>query len=186
MMELGQPMHAFDADTIEGNVIVRQAKDGESLTALDGKTYELTKEDIIIADNQKVLAIAGIMGGMDTGIGPNTRNVCIESAVFDPTSIRLTAQRLGLRSEASTRFEKSLDPTLSISALKRAIQFLDFVKTGGAVSGFATYIDSKKLNEVELKLSHDFIVSRIGTQLDPSEILRTLDVLEFSPTQTPD
>ena len=94
MMECGQPIHAFDADRIDGGIIVRQAKIGETLVALDSKEYTLTPEDIVIADKSKVLAIAGVMGGMQSGISESTKNICIESAVFDPVKIRLTAQRL--------------------------------------------------------------------------------------------
>ncbi len=181
MMELGQPMHAFDADTINGSIIVRQAKSWESLVALDGKTYELTSDDIVIADSGKVLAIAGVMGGIDTGISPTTKNIYIESAVFDPTSIRLTAQRLGLRSEASTRFEKSLDPTFSQEALRRAMQFLNFSNISGMVVGAFEYLDESRVNRMVLALSHDFIEARIGVPLQEAEVLKTLSDLEFAP-----
>lgn len=181
MMELGQPMHAFDADTIVGHIIVRQARDGESIVALDGKIYELTPEDIVIADTEKVLAIAGVMGGLATGITAATKNICIESAVFDPTSIRLTAQRLGLRSDASTRFEKSLDPTFSEVALRRAMQFLKFAKVGGTVTGHFEYLNEDKVNHTVLSLTHTFIESRIGVAISEAEVLKTLSDLEFAP-----
>jgi phenylalanyl-tRNA synthetase beta chain len=182
MLELGQPMHAFDADTIEGHIIVRQANEGESLTALDGKTYTLQPSDIVIADTKKVLAIAGVMGGMDSGITENTTNICIESAVFDPISIRLTAQRLGLRSDASTRFEKSLDPLLSSKALRRAVQILDFAGVGGEICGISEYIREESVQKIELDVPHDFIESRIGTPVSPEEASRILTKLGFAPT----
>ena len=128
MMEYGQPMHAFDADMIEGDVIVRQARAGETLVTLDGKERALEASDILIADEKKILGLAGVMGGYTSRITDSTKNICIESAVFDPVSIRLTAQRLGLRSDASTRYEKSLDPTLSVPALIRGLDILHFSK----------------------------------------------------------
>ncbi len=128
MMEYGQPMHAFDADTIEGAVVVRQAREGETLVTLDGKERVLLPTDILIADEVKILGLAGVMGGLSSRITESTRNICIESAVFDPVAIRLTAQRLGLRSDASTRYEKSLDPTLSERALMRGLDILSFSK----------------------------------------------------------
>ncbi len=181
MLELGQPMHAFDADTIEGYIIVRQARAGESIVALDGKTYLLLPTDIVIADTQKVLAIAGIMGGLDSGITANTKNICIESAVFDATAIRLTAQRLGLRSDASTRFEKSLDPLLSSLALRRAIQLLNFAKVGGTITGISEYVNAGKVRNIELNVPHDFIESRIGTTLSVEEATGILERLGFMP-----
>lgn len=93
MTELGQPMHAFDADKIDGAVSVRLAKEGESLFALDGKEYALTPEDLVIADEKKVLAIAGVIGGAYSAVSADTKNVLVESATFDPTSVRLTAVR---------------------------------------------------------------------------------------------
>lgn len=122
MQEFGQPMHVFDADKVSGKIIVRQAKKGEKLIALDGGEYELTPEDMVIADEEKVLSIAGIMGGLDSGVTENTENVIFESANFEPVSIRKTSQRLGLRSESSMRFEKSLDPAQCKRALFAAVE----------------------------------------------------------------
>ena len=124
LLEYGQPMHVFDADKVAGDIIVRPALAGEKLLALDGVTYELSPEDLVIADEQKVLSIAGIMGGEDSGVTESTKRIIFESANFDATSIRKTSQRLGLRSESSQRFEKSLDPMQCRSALLAAIQLL--------------------------------------------------------------
>lgn len=119
-------MHAFDADKVEGEVSVRLAKDGESLLALDGKEYSLTSEDLVIADEKKVLAIAGVIGGAESAVSETTKNVLIESATFDPKSVRLTAVRTGCRTDASTRYEKSLDPLLTGRALARTLDLLKF------------------------------------------------------------
>jgi len=110
ILEFGQPMHVFDADKIEGKLIIRQAKKGESLVALDGETYKLDETITVIADEKKVLSIGGVMGGAASGVTKETKNIIFESAHFDPVSIRKTSQKLGLRSESSMRFEKSLDP----------------------------------------------------------------------------
>lgn len=122
MLEFGQPMHVFDADKVEGDIIVRLAKPGEKLLALDGEEYELTGEDLVIADQVKVLSIAGIMGGLPSSVTADTTNVIFESANFEPVAIRKTSQRLGLRSESSMRFEKSLDPEQCRKALLAAAE----------------------------------------------------------------
>ncbi len=122
MMEYGQPMHVFDADKIEGKIIVRQAKAGETLVALDGETYELSPEDMVVADEQKALSVAGIMGGLDSSVTTDTKNVVFEVANWDPVQIRKTSQRLGLRSDSSMRYEKSLDPEKCRKALMAATE----------------------------------------------------------------
>ena len=120
-------MHAFDAEKIVGHITVRQAREGETLLALDSKEYALTPHDIVIADSEKVLAVAGVIGGMGSAISETTKHAYFESACFDPVSIRLTSQRLGLRTDASMRFEKSLDPTLASRALPRVFDLLKFL-----------------------------------------------------------
>ena len=136
MMDLGQPLHAFDATCIAGEqIIVRQAKKGEKILALDGKNYDLNTSDLVIADQGKPVALAGIMGGEHFSINANTTSVIFESANFDPTTIRKTAQRLSLRSESSSRFEKNLDPEYTIQALLRAVGLLlDMNKKASMVS----------------------------------------------------
>ncbi len=106
----GQPMHVFDADKVKGCIIIRMAKKGEKLIALDEEEYTLTENDIVVADEEKVLSIAGIMGGLESSVTKKTKNIVFESANFDPATIRHTSARLGLRSESSMRYEKSLDP----------------------------------------------------------------------------
>lgn len=184
MMELGQPMHAFDADTIEWHIIVRQARVGESVTALDGKTYDLIPDDIVIADTTKILAIAGVMWGLHTGISETTKNICVESAVFDAASIRQTAKRLSLTSDASMRFGKSLDPTFSPIALRRAVQFLEFAKVGGTLVGYSEYLNESPLRDSTLAFTHAQIEKSIGIKISENEILKTLSDLEFAPVKT--
>lgn len=106
MTEIGQPMHVFDADTISGNITLRMAKIGEKFVGLDNKEYTLTPEDLIIVDEKHILALAGVMGGLSSGTTESTRRIYVESASFDPVTVRKTSQRLGIRTDSSVRFEK--------------------------------------------------------------------------------
>ncbi|MDP2790074.1 MAG: phenylalanine--tRNA ligase subunit beta [bacterium] len=123
MLELGQPLHAFDADKLN-QIVVRSAKPNEQLVTLDGEKRNLLTSDLVIADKQRAIAIAGVMGGQDTEVSEHTKRVIIESARFDPIRVRLTAQRLHLRSEASNRFEKGIDPALAIEAADRCAAYI--------------------------------------------------------------
>lgn len=106
MTEIGQPMHVFDADTIAGNITLRMAKKGEIFAGLDGKEYTLTPDDLVIVDEKQILALAGIMGGKSSGTTDATRRIYLESASFNPVTVRKTSQRLGIRTDSSMRFEK--------------------------------------------------------------------------------
>lgn len=106
MTEIGQPMHVFDADVIVGNITLRMAKKGETFAGLDGKEYTLTPDDLVIVDEKQILALAGIMGGKTSGTTEATRRIYVESASFDPVTVRKTSQRLGIRTDSSMRFEK--------------------------------------------------------------------------------
>jgi phenylalanyl-tRNA synthetase beta chain len=130
MLESGQPLHAFDADRVQGKLRVRFAVDGESLLALDGKTYALTSEDLVIADESGPVAIAGVMGGEGTGVSATTRRVWLESAAFEASRIRKTSRRLGLSSDSSYRFERGVDVAGVVRASQRATQLLG--KVAGA------------------------------------------------------
>ncbi|MGA9855332.1 MAG: phenylalanine--tRNA ligase subunit beta, partial [Gammaproteobacteria bacterium] len=124
MLELGQPLHAFDLRKIQGGIVVRWAQDGESLTLLDGRSITLSKDVLVIADHKKTKALAGIMGGEDSGIADDTVDIFIESAFFAPQAIAGRARRYGLVSEASHRFERGVDPALPRRALERATALL--------------------------------------------------------------
>ncbi|WP_067845855.1 phenylalanine--tRNA ligase subunit beta [Alicyclobacillus mali (ex Roth et al. 2021)] len=125
MLEWGQPLHAFDADAIaQGTIVVRQAREGERLVTLDGQERALTPDMMVIADPEKAIGLAGVMGGENSEIGPSTRRIALESARFDGASIRRTGQALSLRSEAQQRFEKGVDPAAVSSALHRATELL--------------------------------------------------------------
>ncbi|EEO89899.1 Phenylalanyl-tRNA synthetase beta chain [Yersinia pestis Pestoides A] len=124
LLELGQPMHAFDLDRISGGVIVRLATDGEELTLLDGTKAKLNADTLVIADHQKPLAMAGIFGGEHSGVNEETRNVLLESAFFNPLSITGRARRHGLHTDASHRYERGVDPALQHKAIERATHLL--------------------------------------------------------------
>ena len=124
LMELGQPMHAFDLDQLQGGIVVRQAVEGEKLTLLDGNEMTLTAETLVIADQQKALAMAGIFGGADSGVNEKTTNILFESAYFDPLAITGRARRYGLHTDASHRYERGVDPTLQYRAIERATALL--------------------------------------------------------------
>jgi phenylalanyl-tRNA synthetase beta chain len=135
LMEHGQPLHAFDADLIKDNkIIVRQAKEGEKIIALDDKEYELSEEDLVIADSQKPIALAGIIGGRNSAINQNTQRIVIESANFNNVRVRRTSWRLGLRTEAVIRFEKELPLIFSENGLNRAIELIQKLTKGKVVS----------------------------------------------------
>jgi phenylalanyl-tRNA synthetase beta chain len=124
MLELGQPLHAFDADKLNGAINVRLAKADEQFLALDGKTYSLGERDLVIADDARAVGIAGVMGGEDTGVTESTTTLLLESAFFDPASIRRTARRLNLPSDASYRFERRVDPGMVLAASNRAAELM--------------------------------------------------------------
>src|SRR5690606_3940186 len=126
--ELGQPLHAFDADKLAGGrIIVRKAQDGETLTTLDDKLRKLNVEDLLIADGEKGATLAGVFGGADSGVSESTTAIFLESACFDPVTIRRTARRHGLNTDASFRYERGVDPEITVYALKRAALLLQEV-----------------------------------------------------------
>jgi len=124
MLELGQPTHAFDADKLSGGINVRLAREGEKFLALDGKTYPLTPQNLVIADDEHAVGIAGVMGGEESGVTESTKNVLLESAYFLPASIRGTARDLNLPSDASYRFERGVDPQMILPVSRRVTQLI--------------------------------------------------------------
>ncbi len=132
LLELGQPLHAFDAAKLNGDLQVRAAAEGEEFLALDGKTYGLSPRDLVIADQQRAVAIAGVMGGEETGVTEGTADVLLETAVFQPQSIRRTGRVLGLSSDSSYRFERGVDAAGSATAAQRAVDLIVQVAGGTA------------------------------------------------------
>ena len=130
MLEYGQPLHAFDDEKIQGKgIIVRRAKSGEKITSLDGVERALTREMLVIADKERAVAVAGIMGGANSEVTESTTSILLESASFKPTSIHFTGRTLGMPSEACARFERGISAEMTMPALKRATQLM--VELGG-------------------------------------------------------
>ncbi len=189
MFELGQPTHIFDALRLENpkskiqnpkyEVVVRRAKAGETLEALDEKTYKLTPEMLVIADSEKPLAIAGIMGGMHSGVSESTTRIVIESATFDPMSIRTTSTALGLRSDASTRFEKSQDPHNTLVALERIVELVQQVSPNATVVSRVVDSAPKMKGETTIIFSTDRARMLLGASIDDAEMKRILTALGF-------
>src|SRR5437868_12667431 len=130
MLEFGQPTHAFDADKLKDGINVRLAQDGEKFLALDGKTYSLTPENLVIADEERAVGIGGVMGGEETGVTDSTKNILLEAAYFLPASIRRTARNLNLSSDASYRFERGVDPDMILRASHRATELMREIAGG--------------------------------------------------------
>jgi phenylalanyl-tRNA synthetase beta chain len=132
LMEMGQPLHAFDLDKLNGGIVVRMAAEGETFLALDGQTYTLKTDDLVIADSRRPVAIAGVMGGEETGVTDTTVNVLLESAYFAPSGIRRTSRRLGLSSDSSYRFERGVDPQQVLGASELATKLILSIAGGTA------------------------------------------------------
>ena len=179
MLELGQPLHAFDWDTVRGGFIgVRTPRPGERLVTLDGQDRELTPETLCIVDAEGPVALAGVMGGLDTEVTDTTSSVLLESATFDPVSIRRTAHRLNLRSEASRRFEKGLPPELTVLALRRCVQLIEEIGAGrGEVLTADAYPEPS--DPAPVSLAFDRIERLMGVAYDRSEVRQALSSLEF-------
>src|ERR1700745_533801 len=130
MLELGQPTHPFDADKLKGGINVRFAHDGEKFLALDGKTYSLKTDNLVVADQERAVGIAGVMGGEETGVTDSTKNILLEAAYFLPASVRRTARNLNLPSDASYRFERGVDPDMILRASQRAAELMSEIAGG--------------------------------------------------------
>lgn len=179
MLEYGQPMHAFDLRYINNHsIIVRNAKDGETITTLDGIERTLTPEMLVIADADKPVAVAGVMGGEYSGIMDDTNTIVFESACFNGPSTRITSKKLGLRTEASGRYEKELDPQNCMPALLRALELVQLLDAGDVVSGIIDCDKSSKLKRT-LPFLPEWVNSFIGINVsadDQKAILERIDV----------
>jgi len=180
MLDLGQPMHAFDANKLSGKTIVpRLAKKGEKITLLDDDEVALTSRDYVIADGKKPIALAGVMGGQETGISPDTNAIFLESANFDASTIRLTSLRIAKRTEASARFEKSLDPNQNVVGIFRFLKLLEDEKIAYQCLAQIASL-GKELQKQEIVVAHDFIEKCLGAEIDYDFIFKTLQKIEFS------
>lgn len=179
MLEYGQPMHAFDLRYLDGGrVIVRNAAEGESITTLDGIERRLSPEMLVIADENKPVAVAGVMGGEFSGIMDDTNTIVFESACFYGPSIRKTAKKLGMRTEASGRFEKGLDPDGCLMSLKRALQLVEELDAGDIVDGVVDVYPNPKQQTV-IDFCPDWVNNFIGINVSADEQKKILTDLEF-------
>lgn len=179
MFDLGYPMHAFDADTIKTKKIFgRCAHDGEELTLLDGETVKLMATDYVISDGEKPLALAGIMGGRETAVTNSTKTIFAEAGNFDPAVIRKTATRIKKRTEASARFEKSLDPNQNTQALLRFLKLLQDINVSFKSSDAIISV-GELWQESIITITHELIVSKIGMPVSPEFVEKTLKKLGF-------
>lgn len=179
MLELGQPMHAFDIKSIEGkHITVRRAENGEKITTLDEQERTLTDEMLVIADDKKAVAVAGVMGGMNSEIEPDTETVVFESAVFNGGNVRITAKKLGLRTEASARYEKGLPQENAIRVVNRAIELVEQLGVGKVVDGVVDVYPTKQ-QENEIEFSQERINALLGTNIDKQEILDIFEKLDI-------
>ncbi len=179
MLEMGQPMHAFDINSIEGkHIVVRRAKNGEKITTLDEEERTLDENDLVIADETKPVAIAGVMGGMNSEIEKYTETVVFESASFYGGAVRKTAKKLGLRTESSSRFEKGLSPENALRAINRAMELVEELNAGEVVEGkIDVYPTKQKVNKINL--DYDRINKLLGTKISKEEMINTLEKLEI-------
>jgi phenylalanyl-tRNA synthetase beta chain len=167
MLELGQPTHAFDADKLSGEINVRLAHEAEEFLALDGKTYELTPENLVIADGERTVGIAGVMGGEESGVTDSTKNVLLESAYFLPASIRRTARDLNLPSDASYRFERGVDPQMILTASRRAAALI--CKVAGAKSAATIAVSGELPPEPpDVSLRYERLDQLVGIHIQPT------------------
>ncbi len=177
MLETGKPLHAYDLEAVDGGIQVRFARSGESLVALDGKTYELTPEQLVIADAQKLLGLGGVMGGDATGVSERTRSILLESALFSPPLIRRMSRGLSLLSEASYRFERGVDPRSAVPASQRCAELIlqlaagqidEALRVDGAEAGPRQSIRLRPIRCVQVlgtaDADPDKILPRIGLQ----------------------
>ena len=177
MLEVGQPLHFYDADRLGDTLTVRMAAAGEALTTLDEQERSLTADDIVIADKEKAIGLAGVMGGLSTEVEADTKNIVIEAAIFNPVKVRLTSKKI-VRSEASNRFEKGLDPKRTLMAIQRSCNLLQKYADAKVVGGMAVYDKASKEDKV-IELTYTKIKQVLGIDISPNDILGIFGRLGF-------
>jgi phenylalanyl-tRNA synthetase beta chain len=178
MLETGQPMHAFDYRRLkDGRIVVRRARDGEELACLDGKTRRLTPRDMVVADTERAQGIAGIIGGAPSAVQQDTTDIFLEAANWEPRSIRRTARMLGLRTEASSRFEKGLSPALSLPAVERAAALVTDLAGGTPTRSTDVYPDP--LKPITIEVGADRVERVLGVSVELGEASDILQRLRF-------
>ena len=184
MLEYGQPMHAFDKDKLGDKILIREAFDGEKIITLDGKERELKNNELVITDTQIPVAIAGVMGGENTEVTNNTKNIVFESAYFSADSIRKTSSQHNLRSESSQRFEKGIDPNLQKKALNRAVELLKEICPNIIVEEEVSI--GSHLKEEKIEVTSNYLNNYIGINITTEEIRKILLSLNFKVEENDD
>ena len=177
MLELGQPLHFYDADNLGKKIVVRMANYGEKLTTLDEQERTLTKDDIAITDGEKAVGLAGVMGGLNTEVENTTKNVIIEAAIFNSVKVRKTSNKI-LRSEASNRFEKGLDPARTYMAIERACNLLEKYAGAKVLKGMLKY-DVTNNKEKKIEIEYKLINDVLGTNISNEDIVNAFRRLKF-------
>ncbi len=179
MLELGQPLHAFDADKIIGNqVIVKNLPEGTPFVTLDGKELKLSAEDLMICNAEEGMCIAGVYGGLHSGITNNTTRLFLESAYFNPVSVRKTAKRHGLRTDASFRYERGCDPNITVYAIKRAAELIIELTGASIISEIMDYYPNK-IEPAQILLDYDLVSKVAGKKIDKQTISNILLLLDM-------
>ncbi len=184
LYELGQPLHAFDLDKLSGKtIIVKNVEDGYKFTTLDSKERELKSTDLMICDAEKPVAIAGVMGGENSEVSDDTKNILIESAYFNPSAIRKTAKRLGLSTDASYRFERGCNPEITVFAAERVAALIQEIGGGEIATGtIDVYPDEIRRPVISLRFSR--LNKILGFEVEPEKVKRIFEALEFNITES--
>lgn len=178
MLETGQPLHAYDLDKLNGPITIREAKEGEIVKTIDGTDRKLDDSMLVIADKSGAIGIAGVMGGFDTEVSADTKNIVLETAHFSADSVRKTSKKLGLRSEASTRFEKGVPIEMADFASRRALHLID--KLGyGEIYDDSYQVGTTERDEKSVKLRNSRLKALTGVDFTMDEAIRNLELLEF-------
>ncbi len=178
-LEYGQPMHAFDYNFLKGGkIVVRRAQDGENITTLDDVERKLNDKMLVIADGERAVAVAGVMGGQNSEINENTKTIVFESANFYGPSVRSTSRALALRTEASGRYEKGLDSENTLPAIERACELIELLGAGEVVDGIID-VYGKKPTQAEIPFDADIINKFLGTDISEEFMLKTFDALDI-------
>ncbi|HOV21107.1 MAG TPA: phenylalanine--tRNA ligase subunit beta [bacterium] len=181
MAETGQPIHIFDLDTLEGNIIIRRGKENEKITCLDGNEYKINPDILVISDSKKAVAIAGIMGGINSCVTEKTKNILIESAIFNPIVIRRGSKKLGLITEASARFEKGINVEITKFGMERTAYLIK--KMCGGKVGKVNYSGKKESSEIEIKLRKERVDKIIGVEVEEKFIEEHFKKVNFDYTK---
>ena len=178
LLEFGQPMHAFDKDLVGDKIVVRDAKEGEVLETLDGEERKLQATDLVITDGTRAIALGGVMGGKNSEVSEKTKNIILESAYFNPTSVRRTSAAHGLRSDSSARFEKGIDPNMQKAALARAVELILELCPNAVVESSVGVVNKEEEKVVEISTS--YTNNYLGITLSTEEIVAILEGLSFT------